>query len=85
MCGLCIFIFDVGVVSSSQGLPSVISKCLGLGRYRLGRLVFLGSDLDQEALAEASQFLGPTKASWSEWVGVGELNAAFRLGMIKSN
>lgn len=46
----------------------MISKCLELGRYHLGPLVFLGSDLDQEALAEASQFWGPTKASWFEQV-----------------
>lgn len=46
----------------------MISKCLGLGRYHLGPLVFLGSDLDQETLAEASQFWGPTKASWFEQV-----------------
>lgn len=70
------FIFDVGMVSFSRGLPSVISKYLELGRYHLGPLgryhlgplVFLGSDLDQETLAEASQFWGPTKASWFEQV-----------------
>lgn len=62
------FVFDVGMVSFSRGLPSVISKYLELGRYHLGPLVFLGSDLDQETLAEASQFWGPTKASWFEQV-----------------